>query len=75
MKIILLDLKINFTRKFVFFLFSENMEQGRKRVRFKEQVQVIEMYTWTYAYRETRKKSMWLNVYIDRNDVSTKNKK
>ena len=51
------------------------MEQGRKRVRFKEQVQVIEMYTWTYAYRETRKKSVWLNVYIDRNDVSTKNKK
>ena len=41
------------------------MEQRQKRVTFKEKVQVFEMYTWKYAYREARK-SIWLNVYIDR---------
>ena len=41
------------------------MEQGQKRVQFKEEVQVLNMCTWMYAYREARK-STWMNITIDR---------
>ena len=41
------------------------MEQGQKRVQFKEEVQVLNMCMWMYAYREARK-STWMNITIDR---------
>ena len=41
------------------------MEQGQKRVQFKEEVKVLNMCTWMYAYREARK-STWMNITLDR---------
>ena len=42
------------------------MEQRqKKRVQFKEEVKVLNMCTWMYAYREARK-STWMNITLDR---------
>ena len=43
------------------------MEQGQKRVQFKEEVQIFNMRTWMYAYREARK-SKWMNISLDKSN-------